>query len=246
MKTEESLRRYFYRMGARLRFQVGGVRPGLKIRIDVGRDRSGEFFDIRSEEGVAPEILDVQPVSRHLVLMVRDDGFKNKYLLGHDERHWFAAAVPGDGVRDVRTAIASLRPEEIQDHRAIRQGEWFFVRDHSVNDLKVVVHHSEPLSRGAGSKPHMCAEMMRRGGEVVYVSRQYPTGINAAAYEKLLASDPKASAMNWQTRVRDAQVYVRGEVRHPDHKTIDLDGWHRVYMNRERFARHAQQVAFLD
>jgi len=27
---------------------------------------------------------------------------------------------------------------------------------------------------------------------------------------------------------------------------IDLDGWHRVYMNRERIARHAQQIAFLD
>jgi hypothetical protein len=42
----------------------------------------------------------------------------------------------------------------------------------------------------------------------------------------------------------DAEVYARGEVRHRDHKTIDLVGWHRVYMNRERFARHAQQIAF--
>jgi len=25
-----------------------------------------------------------------------------------------------------------------------------------------------------------------------------------------------------------------------------LDGWHRVYMNRERFAKHARQIAFLD
>jgi hypothetical protein len=31
-----------------------------------------------------------------------------------------------------------------------------------------------------------------------------------------------------------------------DHKTIDLAGWHRVYMNRERFARHAPQIAFLN
>lgn len=37
-----------------------------------------------------------------------------------------------------------------------------------------------------------------------------------------------------------------GEVRHRDHKTVDLVGWHRVYMNRERFARHAPQIAFLD
>jgi hypothetical protein len=45
---------------------------------------------------------------------------------------------------------------------------------------------------------------------------------------------------------REAEVYAPGEVRHRDHKMIDLCGGHRVYMNRERFARHAQQIAFLD
>lgn len=52
--------------------------------------------------------------------------------------------------------------------------------------------------------------------------------------------------MSWRRMVRDAQVYARGDVRHRDHKTIHLDGWHRVYMNRERFAKHARQIAFLD
>jgi hypothetical protein len=33
-----------------------------------------------------------------------------------------------------------------------------------------VIHRNEPLSRGAGSKPHVCEEMMRRGGETVMVS----------------------------------------------------------------------------
>ena len=47
--------------------------------------------------------------------------------------------------------------------------------------------------------------------------------------------------------VRDAEVFARGGVRHPDHKTIHLDGWHRVYLNRERFAPHAaKMIAFLD
>src|ERR1700683_1078339 len=111
MKTEEFLRRYFSRMGARVMVRGPVPRQREKIRIDIGRDRSGEFFDIRSEADVVPEILDVQPSNRHLVLMVREGRLKNKFLLGHDERHWFAAAVPGDSVRDVRTAIESLRPE---------------------------------------------------------------------------------------------------------------------------------------
>jgi hypothetical protein len=246
MKTEESLRRLFSRMGARVFVRGPGPRQREKIRIDVGRDRSGEFFDIRSEVGVVPEILDVQPSTRHLVLMIRDGGLKNKFLLGHDERHWFAAAVPGDSVRDVRTAIASLRPEEIEGRRAIRQGEWFFVLEPGVTEKGVVIHRNEPLSRGAGSKPHICAELMRRGGVTVMVCRQYPTGIGLAEYERLIATDHDASSYMWRRMTRDAEVYARGEVRHRDHKTIDLVGWHRVYMNRERFARHAPQIAFLD
>ncbi|MGO8756773.1 MAG: hypothetical protein ACLQG3_01490 [Terracidiphilus sp.] len=246
MKTEESLRRHFSRMGARVFVRGPGPRQREKIRIDVGRDRSGEFFDIRSETNVVPEILDVQPSTRHLVLMVRDGRLKNKFLLGHDERHWFAAAVPGDSVRDVRTAIASLRPEEIEGRKAIRQGEWFFVPEPGVTEKGAVIHRNEPLSRGAGSKPHICEELMRRGGVTVMVCRQYPTGIGLAEYERLIATNHDASNYIWRRMTRDAEVYARGEVRHRDHKTIDLVGWHRVYMNRERFARHAPQIAFLD
>lgn len=246
MKTEESLRQHFSRMGARVFVRGPGPWQEEKIRIDVGRDRSGEFFDIRSEAGVVPEILDVQPTTRHLVLMVRDGDLKNKFLLGHDERHWFAAAVPGDSVRDVRTAIASLRPEEIEGRRAIRQGEWFFVPEPGVSEKGAVVHRNEPLSRGARSKPHICAEMMRRSGVTVMVCRQYPTGISLAEYERLVAANRGVMALAWRRMTRDAKVYARGEVRHRDHKTIDLEGWHRVYMNRERFARHATQIAFLD
>ncbi len=123
MTTKESLRRHFSRMGARVFVQQFRAPQRVKVRIDVHRDRSGEFFDIRCEEGVTPEVLDVQPSTRHLVLMVRDGRDRNKFLLGQDERHWFAAAVPADNVHDVRTAIASLRPAEIGDRKAIRQGE---------------------------------------------------------------------------------------------------------------------------
>jgi hypothetical protein len=246
MTTKEYLCRHFSRMGARVLLRGTGIRQRAKIRIDVSRDRSGEFFDIRCEDDVAPEVLDVQPRLHHLVLMVRDGNDRNKFLLGRDERHWFAAAVPGDGVRDVQTAIESLRPTEIEGREALRQGEWFFVPERSVNDKNAVIHLNEPLSRGGGSKSHICAEMMRRGGETVMVSREYPAGIDLARYRQLIATNPNASGFAWRRMTRDAEVYARGEVRHRDHKTIDLYGWHRVYMNRERFARHAPQIAFLD
>jgi hypothetical protein len=45
---------------------------------------------------------------------------------------------------------------------------------------------------------------------------------------------------------RDALAYVRGRVWHPDHKTIVLNGWHRVLMNTEYQAPGAPAVVFLD
>ena len=251
MTTTEYLCRHFSRMDARLKVQAPGVRQGEKVRIDVSRDRDGEFFDVRCQDGIVPEILDVRPASHHLVLMVRDGDDKNKFLLGRDERHWFAAAVPGDGVHDVRTAIASLRPTEVEGRRAIRQGEWFFVPAPAISETAWVIHlpviyKSEPLSRGGGSKPHICEKLMRTSGVTVMVSPAYATGLTEPEYNRLMATDPKARRMSWRRMVRDAQVYARGDVRHRDHKTIHLDDWHRVYMNRERFAKHARQIAFLD
>jgi len=246
MTTTESLCRHFSRMGARPKIQGPRAWQGEKVRIDVGRDRDGEFFDVRCQDGIVPEILDVQPASHHLVLMVREGDAKNKFLLGRDERHWFAAAVPGDSVHNVRTAIESPRPTEVGGRRAIRQGEWFFVPAPGVHDNASVIYSNEPLSRGGGSKPHICEELMRRFGVTVMVCSAYPTGITEAEYNRLLDTDPKARRMQWRRMVRDAKVYARGDVRHRDHKTIHLDGWHRVYMNRERFAQHARQIAFLD
>jgi hypothetical protein len=233
-------------MGARVAVRGPRLRQRTKIAIDVGRDRSGEVFVIGCEEEVAIEVLDVQPRSHQLVLMVRDGSEKHKFLLGRDERHWFAAAVPGDSVRDVRTAIASLRPTEIEGREAIRQGEWFFVPEPGVNSKDAAILRKEPLSRGAGSKPHVCAQMMRKGGDAVMVCTRYPTGIGIGEYQELIAHNPEARQFGWSRMVRDAEVYARGEIRHRDHKTIDLRCWHRVFMNRERFAKHAPQIAFLD
>jgi hypothetical protein len=78
MTNTEYLCRHFSRIGARLKIQEPNARQSVKVRIDVGRDRSGEFFDIRCLEDVVPEILDVQPASRHLVVMVRDGEFQEQ------------------------------------------------------------------------------------------------------------------------------------------------------------------------
>jgi hypothetical protein len=45
---------------------------------------------------------------------------------------------------------------------------------------------------------------------------------------------------------RDARAFVKGSVRHPDHKTIWLPYWHQVAMNTETTALAMRNVAFLD
>jgi hypothetical protein len=140
----EVLERRFAVIGARL--DVVGPPAGAP-RIDVRSDARGEFFDVRfagSGRPVELEVVDVNRTDRHLLLLVRDGEEKSKFLCGHDERHWFVAAVPEDarGVTGVAAAKAALQPALVRSAvgRArpkdpfrrrnaayVRQGEWFFV-----------------------------------------------------------------------------------------------------------------------
>jgi hypothetical protein len=246
------LARHIEAIGARVRFETGNNRRrGSRFSargIDVGRDRKGEHFLLNFAEEVPVEVIDSKPNLRHLLLLVREGEEKQKFLLGHDERHWFVAAVPGRGVRSVGTAMAALRPEEAQSGggRVRRQGEWFFVPRPELDPDPNLIHHNEPISRGNGSKPHICEELYRTGGITVCVCGQRPNGVSEAEMNAIIAANPKARLWNWTRRVRDASVYVRNKIRHADHATLRLDGWHQVYLNNERFASWAQKVAFLD
>jgi hypothetical protein len=110
----------FERMGARVKFRQAIDRRSA-AGIDIRSDGRGEYFDI----GVGPsdkveyQVVDIRPQLRHLLLMARRDNGKQKFLCGHDERHWFVCAVPGESVASVRTAIEALQPAEVR--RTVRQ-----------------------------------------------------------------------------------------------------------------------------
>ncbi len=105
-------------------------------------------------------------------------------------------------------------------------------------DVKLILR-DEPLARPGGT-PHILREAFRRGGRAVYVNGGKV--IDASAYAKL---DPKARR-RYRLMVRDPELFARGTVRHPDHATITLPGWHRVVMNTENRASAMRHVAFLD
>jgi len=268
--TVETIQKRFEEMGARVKIQQRGENAALDIR----KDRLGEYFDITVPNIDETTVLDIQPEDRHLVLMIRaKEGrsiHKDKYLCGHDERSWFVAAVPQGGVSTVKTAKAALQPESVrrqvrtkgvketdrfahENEAFIRQGEWYFVPvKKAVSDLfnKKMILKNEPLirvdRRGAVGKPHVCEFLYREGGEVVWLSLAARQGISTREYQQMIKSNPGTRNMHWETRRVDMVAYAKGKIKHPDHRTIELKDWHRVYQNEERRSRAMQSVRFMD
>ena len=262
------LERAFLRIGARLKFRELDSpwisrwrRVEGDFALDVARDARGEFFQISRLARSPTEFLalDVQARDRHLLLLSRRGGEKHRFLLGFEERHWFVAGIPeATPVSRVVDAKQALKPElVVQGERAIqvkerhrrvnrariRQGEWFFVPVHEVSVPSFLILRDEPLRRGWG-KAHMCEELYRLGGETVYVAPGYPNGITEEEFRGLGEGERKSR--NWTVMRRNPKVYVRGRVRHLDHKTVQLDGWHQVLSNTENLSYAMRNVAFLD
>jgi hypothetical protein len=257
----------FERLGARVKFDL--LDQG-ELRLDVRRDDEGEFFDLRFNPLVVSELqaLDVQPRDRHLLLMARlpeqpKELQKQKFLCGHDERAWFVAAIPNaGGVSTIRTAMEALKPRGVRAaqtrlqvpfrHRNrrrneafVRQGEWFFTPTPRFRPGRAVVLHNEPIRRGNG-KPHICEFLCRSGGEVVYVSPQHPNGLPQMQYRRLIQRNHTLAKLQWRMMRRNPDTYVKGRIRHPDHKTVVLADWHWVAMNTESLAPAMRSVVFLD
>lgn len=270
MFDEEILEAKFARIGARLKFADPAGRHRVvvlegSVRLDVGADRKGEFFEIARLPHVdSPiEVLDIQPADRHLLLMVRERTSKHKFLCGHDERHWFVAAIPESApVGTVRAAKEALKPREVRTAQARmrvaadagerrknaafrRQGEWFFIPEPGLTVDESLILRNEPITRGHG-KPHRLEFCYRSGGETVWVCGRYPAGVSSTQYQAILKANPKARAWGWRSMVRNPAVYARGRVRHADHRVITLHDWHRVVMNTENESQAMRHVAFLD
>lgn len=266
--TITELEKKFAEMGARIkmvraenrlvahrRFRLATQRrrdPGYDIDVIQARRSADESFVIRARTSINPIVLNAEPRQRHLLLQVGAE----RYLCGHDERHWFVAGVPSSATT-VRNAILALRPEDVEQPRGreqlfkrrtkscVRQGEWFFV---PVPDLQVpanLILKHEPIRRGR-NQPHICQELYRTGGETVVVCSHHPNGITLAEWEKQGGLTAHRKARRYcapLTMQRKATAYVRGTVRHPDHATIVLHGWHRVVGNLETTPK---PMAFLD
>jgi hypothetical protein len=194
---------------------------------------------------------------------VLDTGERHKYLCGHDEREWFAAAVPNrNGVSGVRTAIEALKPGDVHRESLLRgvspddyasrktaaykrQGEWFFIPRENFRAPELLVRRNERLSRNDRGKPHWADYGYRTGGETVFSTNGLVGWVTQEQYRKL-AQRPRWVNARWTTAQRNAELYVKGRIRHPDHATITLDCWHLVRMNTENESVAMRHLAFID
>lgn len=210
-------------------------------------------FRLQSGQNTEWIPLQVDVKDRHLLLLAKDGGEKFRFLCGHDERDWFVAAVPEPvstidaakdslkppGVRAADSKLAAKRRQRRRNQNRLRQGEWFFVPEQPPIAVDVI-QRNEPLFR-AGGTPHMMQECFRYGGQPVMVS-----GRTEYTMEEWNAIPTLQRDMLAVQRERDPIVYCRGTVRHPDHATIHLNGWHRVYMNTENRAPGRERMTFYD
>jgi hypothetical protein len=262
----EIVQRHFARIGAQAEVNFSPSRYSFH-RLDVREEKGDEVFFLEAGGETEIVVLDVQPEQRHLLLMARGPAVgsetgKRKYLCGHDERHWFVAAVPDrPGVKDVRDALDALKPEEVLDSQEtrgvkakdwhkrrnlgyLRQGEWFFVpcpEFEPEDELRIL--DNEPIQR-SGSTAHIVEKLYQVSAPTsVYVCPEYPHGVSEEEYERLISENWAAGRWPWRVMQRAGEVYALGKVRHPDHKTIDLPFWHRVMMAEEP---SDSAVVFLD
>ncbi len=265
---------------AMMRSQSKSVRPpyGRKTRgdeciplaTDAKTEKHGQVFEILVHpdhpSDLTFEVLDIAPGDSHLLLGARWTGPKaevlDRFLCGHDERFWFAAAVPSSP-SSVAAAKEALKPaiarESQVNHRVktkhrnrrknagfVRQGEWFFIPAPDLQVPDLLILRKEPLRRGRG-KPHMAEFIYRRGGTNVHVCDEYPTGLTDREYRELVRHDSAKKNLSWRQMARDPEAYAKGRITHPDHKTIVLPFWHRVIPNRESESRTGSaSLVFLD
>lgn len=159
---------------------------------------------------------------RQVIVEQHTQDRKRHFLCGMDEAHLFIAELPR-GVSSVPLAREALRAPEVPSSHAIggqpirRQGEWFFL----------------PLSTSQVT----AIEALARAGVV-----RRDIGIAQAAGLGRAGRPHVADEVYVDLR---RVIFVRGHVRHPDHKTIELREWTRVVPNRERFER-PQGVLWID
>jgi len=142
--------------------------------------------------------VDVEPDLRHLLLLAKPldrHAEKRKFLCGHDERHWFVAAIPRlsmwqqsrcNGILSLLqpslTTANRVKQRVNARHNAgyLRQGNGSFCPCRILLHLILPQLQDEPIRRGPETSPGRTSLSLRRTR--VYVHHTYPNGLTEKEY----------------------------------------------------------------
>jgi hypothetical protein len=173
---------------------------------------------VRKEQVAGRKILRKENNGHFVWVEQFTDSAQRHLLCGMDEQHYFVAQLPfgASTVQEAHQALfnpAAGQAARKAGAKLIRQGEWFFVRA-SVAELKAL----EPLL-----------------GKKFPIQRRVAASDGTGAFRR-----GRAHVADELIRLKDVtaplvpgSVYVKGKIRHPDHWTLELYEWHRVFGNAE-------------
>ncbi len=161
---------------------------------------------VASLVNVRPELIIVH--NGRAAIRRETKGSTRHMLVGRDERQLFMCELPRP-VASVKAAHEALRAPQAKKSksaldRPIRQGEWFFV-----------VPTASEIERLHKSLRSNLTIIRKRTS----INSMIPRAGKPHIADEIVLSEGK--------------VFVRGGVRHPDHKTIHIAQWRRVYRNLE-------------
>lgn len=168
----------------------------------------------------------VTPKSGSYWFEQKTPGSVRHYLLGVDERQLFIAELP-KAVTSVAEAHRSLKSNTVTfaegraGGKTLRQGEWFFV--------EATEEEKESISRAI--KNNKLSVVSK--GNIGRLTGARPGGKAHIAQEAVVVGGGPRLAHDFSVRERP-EVFVRGNISHPDHATVHLHQWRRVLKNAEK------------
>lgn len=181
----------------------------------------------------------------HFIITEKTPSDNRHFLMGVDERQLFVAQLKKGttSITDARKQLGSSVKfhEGVRKMSPKRQGEWFF--------LKATIEQEELIDLLIQKNK---AWIVKKANIGAYSGK--PRGNPHVADELVVINvDPESlERLGWSKNkrkrnprrgipIRKTQVYVRGAIRHIDHKTIKYSHWYQVVLNNEGNTESATQ-----
>lgn len=193
--------------------------------VGVAKRQRVEHFRVYVHPDADMYLRDKRPATQHILLQMRcfpqneHQAEVRNFLLGHDERQLFV--ISPQAADTVANALAALKPRPVmqaeqQGRKVIRQGDWFFI----------------PMRDSFAPPPNEFLLTNQTIGGMYAWQMGIVVGNPHVVEEQVIVRPPqRETGQNTGRIMRAAFIVVRGKIRHSEHSTVELRGWHRAVQN---------------